>query len=366
MNNSLTIPDNIQVGFQDRTDTYTGKLAYVVYKDSTGKMRKEKSWTGWCSKKIPKEVHNNEPVSGFVLNKDVGGTRHSYGSWNARVEKVRVYDPRGFEFEIDIPNLLFILQESSSIKGKGLEGDFVYSWSGPNLVLLPVTSQEYKESVVYNQLQTEKLTKSDMEVGCLYLTKKRQNVMYMGKLPWFDAYQRYSYKNIFGKKMQVFALMDTPRDERNLRSHYLLTSGFTGLAKRMSTTPSPQYADEYSFLMKQTFISIPVSFETKPMTATSLTSYWDRNICVEKDGEYYVGAINEEYHGYGIIKKPKSYHINCPAIAQIIKGQYVPVSCSSLQKSDYVKSGLSREEALAIGKKLFVICENGAKYEVHN
>lgn len=37
MNNNLTIPNNIQVGFQNRTDTYTGKLAYVVFKDAKGK-----------------------------------------------------------------------------------------------------------------------------------------------------------------------------------------------------------------------------------------------------------------------------------------------------------------------------------------
>jgi hypothetical protein len=46
----------------------------------------------------------------------------------------RVYDPRGFEFEISIPNLLYILQECTSTKGKGLDGEFVYAWDGKDLV----------------------------------------------------------------------------------------------------------------------------------------------------------------------------------------------------------------------------------------
>jgi hypothetical protein len=36
----------------------------------------------------------------------------------------------GFEFEISIPNLLYILQECTSTKGKGLDGEFVYAWDG--------------------------------------------------------------------------------------------------------------------------------------------------------------------------------------------------------------------------------------------
>jgi hypothetical protein len=39
--------------------------------------------------------------------------------------------PRGFEFEISIPNLLYILQECNSTKG--LDGEFVYAWDGKGI-----------------------------------------------------------------------------------------------------------------------------------------------------------------------------------------------------------------------------------------
>ena len=44
---SIYIPKKIKVGYQDRSDTYTGKLAYVIYYDEKNKLRKEKSWNGW-------------------------------------------------------------------------------------------------------------------------------------------------------------------------------------------------------------------------------------------------------------------------------------------------------------------------------
>ena len=49
----LNIPDKIHVGCVKRDDTYTGMLAYVIYTDEKGKVRKEKSWNGWRDKKIP-------------------------------------------------------------------------------------------------------------------------------------------------------------------------------------------------------------------------------------------------------------------------------------------------------------------------
>jgi hypothetical protein len=68
----LNIPDTIKVGFQNRQGTYTGKLAYVVYKDKKGVLRKEKSWNGWKDDKIPAQEFENVPTDGFVLNKKVG------------------------------------------------------------------------------------------------------------------------------------------------------------------------------------------------------------------------------------------------------------------------------------------------------
>src|SRR5574343_1729160 len=135
MKSNIFIPKKIKVGFQNREDTYTKKLAYVIYYDEKGVLRKETSWQSWRDKTIEPVEFDNVPFSGFVLNKKVGG--YSNYHWNPRQTYVRIYDPRDFEFEITVPNLLYILENGNSIKGKGLEGDFVYGWDGTELVLIP-------------------------------------------------------------------------------------------------------------------------------------------------------------------------------------------------------------------------------------
>lgn len=117
---SVFIPKKIKVGFQHRNNTYTNKLGFVIYYDEKGTLRKENSWSGWIDKTIPSEEFENTPTEGFVLDEKVGG--YSTG-WNHRDTYVRVYDPRGFEIEIKVPNLLWILEWCSCIRGKGIEGN---------------------------------------------------------------------------------------------------------------------------------------------------------------------------------------------------------------------------------------------------
>ena len=107
MKSNIFVPKIINVGYQNRSGTYTGKLAYVIYYDEKGKLRKEASWNSWRDEKIPNEEFDNVPTTGFVLNKKVGD--YSSG-WDHRQAYCRVYDPRNFEFEITIENLLYILE----------------------------------------------------------------------------------------------------------------------------------------------------------------------------------------------------------------------------------------------------------------
>lgn len=193
MKSNIFIPKKINVGYQNRSDTYTGKLAYVIYYDEKGKLRKEASWNGWRDQNIPNEEFDNVPTEGFVLNKKVGGVEESWG-WDVRKTYTRVYDPRGFEFEISIPNLLWILECCSSVKGKGLEGEFVYGWDGKELVLTPVDSPDYKEITEYNSILYENnfIKAKDLKIGATYLGKDNIQYVYMGK---FDMYDHGYIKN---------------------------------------------------------------------------------------------------------------------------------------------------------------------------
>ena len=304
MNTKLFIPKICKVGFNLRSDTYTGKLGYVIYHDGK-KWRKEPSWESWREKYISVEeyerlkkvdydnmlknyqksmwnektrkyepttyekalVHlgkyeeynfrhgvqdekikpfefDNIPTEGFVLNKKAGGNRYS---WNPRQTYCRVYDPRGFEFEITIPNLLFILQESNCMKGKGLEGEFIYSWEGKDLVLLPVQSEEYQKCNDFTKLQDGKLYKKDMVEGCIYETSQKEKLIYIGHMKYVNTYKwRDEFKiNDDIKKKYVFCKVDD-----DLKSKYFSWTNLTSLTTiKRKVTNEP--VENYAFLMDE-------------------------------------------------------------------------------------------------------------------
>jgi len=384
MQDKLSIPDNIKVGFQERRDTYTGRLAYVISMGRKGKKRKTdpKSWVNWRDKKIEPEEYENEPTEGFVLNKDVGGTQRCY-SWNARREKVRVYDPRGFEFEITVENVLLILQECSSIKGKGLEGEFVYAWSGSQIVLLPVGCPEYNTAMEFIELGDQKVTKADMVEGCTYLAKDKENLLYLGRHPWFDkvsTYSSYYYSGkLTGQKKHVFLRIDRADESEKERSYYYnssdrgkyrLEAGFTKLAKRTSDSPVPQYADAYEKLMKSPYVTTAIKLFVKNIKLTFKDRYgWydGENVCIPDGDRYYYGTVSEHYDGsrwsYRSNKKPENerrFDIKCDSALMIDNGELKAVT----KGGSYEKKKLTKEEVQALAKALYVKCENGAEYKL--
>lgn len=218
MKNNMFIPKQINVGFQTRQGTYTGNLAYIIYFDEKGILRKEKSWNSWRDSKIENQIFDNVPTEGFVLNKKAGG--YDTG-WNHRQTYCRVYDPRGFEFEITIENLLYILENTNSIKGKGLEGEFIYAWSGKDLVLIPTSSPDYAELTKFNDIIYNNLTlkAKDLIVGATYLTKDNAEVVYMGRFDyyakgkhfWFSENKKgYSWENY---NYSVYQLKSIPKNK---------------------------------------------------------------------------------------------------------------------------------------------------------
>jgi hypothetical protein len=318
-NNQMFIPEKIKVGYQNRNGTYTGNLAYIIYFDNKGVLRKENSWESWRDKKIPPQEFSNEPIEGFVLNKGVGGARESYGSWNPRNEYIRVYDPRGFEFEISVANLLFILQETSSIKGKGLEGEFVYSWNGTELVLLPVNSAEYNSCKEHTNRQSKKIIAKDIKIGFSYLMKNGTNVLYLGKYHYnTDDWTGFSP---IGKR-HIFLNLDDPNHKRI--SPYIVDTGFTKLAEAVSLTPLVIFPDELDRFKNSKFFGEIASIEILPISKPKILSYRDTFIIMENNLYYKVeiynyryGGLNDKYSfrkSFGFIPEIKDNKITIPPI----------------------------------------------------
>lgn len=235
MNTQIFIPEKLKVGYNNRVGTYTGKLAYIIYYDAKGKLRKEKSWTNWKDKKIPVDDFENKAIDGFVLNKKAGGDR--YG-WNPRQTYCRVYDPRGFEFEITIPNLLYILENTNSIVGKGLEGKFIYGWSGKDLVLIPEKAPEFAEMQKHTKLQAKDITRKDLIPGHIYKTKKQKDLMYLGYFPTWNSVETYHKSSV--KVTKLSSKRHWFYDEKT--KTFIYRSDYKNLAEKVTDKPSMEYA----------------------------------------------------------------------------------------------------------------------------
>lgn len=309
----LTIPKKINVGFQERGGTYTGKLAYVIYTDVKGVLRKETSWQSWRDKKIDPKDFDNVPTSGFVLNKKAGDTR--YG-WNQRRTWVRVWDPRDFEFEISVANLLFILEETSSIKGKGLEGEFVYGWDGSDLVLLPVSAQEYKSSVEYTDLQSKKITAKEVKEGAVYTTKDNEQYIYLGKHNWYAITTVYGSgwgrKEIQTSKKHVFVSTDG-------QSKYWTTKDFSKLAVRVGEDISPQFAEEFDKFKKSDNGSPPLKIlgNLRNLKEENLKNdYYGINTYIKEGDKFYPAHITKDQTQNFNNYNPYAWDWNTPAVAK--------------------------------------------------
>ncbi len=258
----LYIPKRIKVGYQDRTDTYTKRLAYVICFDPKGKLRKEQSWEGWRDKKIPAKEFDNIPHPGFILNK--GHTRYNWSHFgNSRRTVVRVYDDRGIEFEISPENLVGLLMETTCSK-RVIEGECVYAWAGKDLVLLPTNSEEYTKAKVFTDRQDLKISAKDLKPGCSYTTKKGEEVIYIGRYNWFE-WKGYGSSRI-SKKAHIFAHPKEPK----YGSLFFPKDGAGELASLNNTDTVANYAELVDKFNGTINSSTIVSWESKPIANINL------------------------------------------------------------------------------------------------
>lgn len=178
---NIFIPKKLKVGYQERSDTFTKRLAYVIYYDERGKLRKERSWEGWRHNKITPDDFDNEPRSGFVFNKGVQRDRY----WGSGRNMIRVWDPRNFEFEISVDNLMGLLMHSDVSK-REIQQECVFAWQGTELLLLPTNSVEYTEAQAHTAKQDMKVSAKELVPGRTYSAKKYDaQLTYLGYREWY-------------------------------------------------------------------------------------------------------------------------------------------------------------------------------------
>jgi hypothetical protein len=238
---ALFIPSKIKVGFQKREGTFTGKLAYIIYFDEKGVLRKEVSWEQWRDKNIESVEFDNTPRNGYLFNK---GLRRDGYHWGSGRSVIRVYDPRDFEFEVSVDNLIGILMHSDVSKRDIVE-ECVFAWEGTELVLLPVNSEIYQESLKYTEKQSEKISAKELVKGYRYNRKKSDEILtYIGYYEWFD----WNHDNYYGEGGRTHK---TSGKKKHV--FYDGTNFVTPGIATFSSVVSEEIAEDYAALVEKFF-----------------------------------------------------------------------------------------------------------------
>jgi len=277
----LFIPTKIKVGFVHRDDTFLKTLSYIIYFDTKGILRKETSWNNWRDKSIEPIEVDNVPHSGFILNKDI--QRFNWYHYSKGRSMIRIYDDRGMEFEITPTNLLFILMNTNCFK-RELESEFVYAWDNKDLVLLPTCCEEYKASTTFTELQGGKITATNMVPGCVYKTKKNENVIYLGKFTWFDSSYRRKTE-YFSEKRYIFIKEGGKKEygDKLLGDCILFTTTtLDKIALKITDSHVENFVERLEQLSKSKYCSKPIKLITQKLNKEIISNTW-RIVGIEKE-----------------------------------------------------------------------------------
>jgi len=310
---NMFIPKKIKAGYQHRAGTYTNKLAYVIYYDQKGVLHKQKSWDSWRDSKIDPQDFDNVPTEGFVLNKHVGGYK---SDWNFRQSYCRVFDPRGFEIEISIENLLYILDWVDCYHGKGLDGKFVYGWDGTDLFLIPCCTDDYSKYVSEQSKMFEKASfkASDMIEGSLYKFKEgyywdapSHDLVYVGKAKIAKA-----KTDVYGTQFESKCLFADPTDH-----NIVYKKDPSRILYKVSDNVLS--ADEIQDIMYRFNLT---AFSKEFWTTSNIIDHFEQNYTIGYDEGRPYNVVTDDGKGFFVKKAAQKLAHTCRSWYYKIAGYY--------------------------------------------
>lgn len=209
----IKIPEKVYVGFQGRRTEDEVPLGFMTPYDETAAGKKRQatvdSWAqgyGYGREKTFNSiVIDNAPMIGFKIGRAIRrSSRYSGTSTSVRIE-----DPRGFELEISIENLV-MLMKNNIMEDCELQQECVWGREGAKNVLLPVNSEDYALYLKTQTLISNKVSLKDIKVGdVIKLLGDADSYEYMGamfpivKTTKYGDYHPYSGNDLEGMDIKV-------------------------------------------------------------------------------------------------------------------------------------------------------------------
>jgi len=223
-NTALKVFSQLYVGITAPTGKEGAPLAFATpYEENAAGRKRQDTVDTWLqSKRRPKikngryeydeagriqyddddsttRIVQNVPRSGFRISDDV--KRVYWGGGNV---VWRVEDPDGWEVEIQSNNLMALIRSVGIQPGGEINGKLIWAREGANNILIPETSEEYKNAVkAFETVKPpSKIPMKDRVIGRMYRLQDGSFAQYLGKV-WVtdvhpDADQLYSEAKIRG------------------------------------------------------------------------------------------------------------------------------------------------------------------------
>jgi hypothetical protein len=323
MSSRFYIPDKIIVGFKANEHVSTGKLGAPIYKDARDHIIREKTWRQLINDEaVPKKVFvgyetyedgkpnynksiykdlpgfplqeiDNTPIKGFILNKTKDKVK-----WENSPTSCYLYDPRGFEINISLNNLLYIHQLT---KGDFQNIDFVYSWYGEGFVLLPCISEEYIESVEFQNVKSMKFSLKDLKPGCTFLTKELNTVIYMGK---YDFVEVNKYVNSAVGSRRICTSKEHMFCVKTVKENIFIPLKSTHLAKISSDKPVANFNELSEELNNTGKVLALDRIDLVTVTIDDLLQKERDEISNKREGSFYINNTTKEQF-IGFVTQPK-------------------------------------------------------------
>lgn len=195
-NKSLKIYSQLYVGIREPKNEDEIPLAFATpYEDNAAGKKRQTTVDAWAAPENrvltedrgwiytrgePKtKIIDNTPRAGFRITDSVKRTYFGGGNvvW-------RVFDPDGWEVEIQSNNLMAVIQTVDIGKGGEISGRCVWSRDGAHNILLPEVSQEYQDAIkaAESVKKPTKLAMKDRVIGRTYRLLNGGFGQYLGKV----------------------------------------------------------------------------------------------------------------------------------------------------------------------------------------
>lgn len=183
-NFQIKIHDKLYVGFQ-RNASATGAMPvgwFTPYDDNKAGQKRRDAIDNWST------YHNNgqKPLNPILLdNKAMIGFRISQrqrnAGWHSSTEYIRIEDPRGFEVDITLVNMI-MLTDNNLIENGEILRECIWGRDGNFNVLLPINSTPYEQAFSNTERQKTHVNIRKLSRGDHVVLKNGISGRYMGKL----------------------------------------------------------------------------------------------------------------------------------------------------------------------------------------